>query len=122
MLRPLATAIVARPRAVLAVTVLFLVLAGVFGAGAGDRLKAGGFDDPGSESAAAARVLDERFGDSANRAVLVPAIMQFAGECNWWAPRPLRRLHARIGLGEARRWSAVRRPVTLTAAESGLRR
>jgi RND superfamily putative drug exporter len=73
MLRRLATAIVARPRAVLAVTVLFLVLAGVFGAGAADRLKAGGFDDPGSESAAAARVLDERFGDSANLVLEVTA-------------------------------------------------
>ncbi|GAA5074520.1 RND superfamily putative drug exporter [Thermocatellispora tengchongensis] len=32
------------------------------------------------------------------RAVLVPAVMRLAGEANWWAPAPLRRLHARIGL------------------------
>ncbi|MFS1300669.1 MMPL family transporter [Streptosporangium longisporum] len=32
------------------------------------------------------------------RAVLVPAAMRLAGEANWWAPGPLRRLHARIGL------------------------
>jgi uncharacterized membrane protein YdfJ with MMPL/SSD domain len=35
------------------------------------------------------------------RALLVPALMRLLGEWNWWAPRPLRRLHARIGLAEA---------------------
>ncbi|WP_433665649.1 MMPL family transporter [Nocardia sp. CA-136227] len=35
------------------------------------------------------------------RGVLVPAFMRIAGDLNWWAPRPLRRLHARIGLSEA---------------------
>jgi putative drug exporter of the RND superfamily len=35
------------------------------------------------------------------RATLVPAFMRLAGEANWWAPAPLRRLHARIGLREA---------------------
>jgi RND superfamily putative drug exporter len=34
------------------------------------------------------------------RALLVPAIMGRLGERTWWAPRPLRRLHARIGLRE----------------------
>jgi uncharacterized membrane protein YdfJ with MMPL/SSD domain len=34
------------------------------------------------------------------RALLVPALMGRLGEWTWWAPRPLRRLHARIGLGE----------------------
>jgi RND superfamily putative drug exporter len=34
------------------------------------------------------------------RGVLVPAFMRLAGDANWWAPRPLRRLHARIGLRE----------------------
>ncbi|WP_224280278.1 MMPL family transporter [Nocardioides lacusdianchii] len=32
------------------------------------------------------------------RALLVPAIMRLAGEANWWAPAPLRRLHQRLGL------------------------
>jgi RND superfamily putative drug exporter len=32
------------------------------------------------------------------RAVLVPSLMQLLGRWNWWAPAPLRRLHARIGL------------------------
>ena len=35
------------------------------------------------------------------RALLVPALMGKLGERTWWAPRPLRRLHARIGLHEA---------------------
>jgi RND superfamily putative drug exporter len=34
------------------------------------------------------------------RALLVPAIMGRLGELTWWAPRPLRRLHKRIGLRE----------------------
>jgi RND superfamily putative drug exporter len=34
------------------------------------------------------------------RALLVPALMGRLGEWTWWAPRPLRRLHARVGLGE----------------------
>ncbi len=34
------------------------------------------------------------------RALLVPALMGRIGERTWWAPRPLRRLHARIGLRE----------------------
>jgi RND superfamily putative drug exporter len=32
------------------------------------------------------------------RLVLVPATMTVAGRYNWWAPAPLRRLHARLGL------------------------
>jgi uncharacterized membrane protein YdfJ with MMPL/SSD domain len=35
------------------------------------------------------------------RALLVPSLMQLLGEWNWWAPRPLRRLHERIGLSES---------------------
>ncbi len=31
------------------------------------------------------------------RGVLVPAFMRLAGNANWWAPAPLRRLHERIG-------------------------
>jgi putative drug exporter of the RND superfamily len=34
------------------------------------------------------------------RATLVPAFMRLAGEANWWAPAPLRRLQQRIGLSE----------------------
>jgi RND superfamily putative drug exporter len=34
------------------------------------------------------------------RALLVPALMELLGKWNWWAPRPLRRLHARWGISE----------------------
>jgi uncharacterized membrane protein YdfJ with MMPL/SSD domain len=34
------------------------------------------------------------------RALLVPALLGLLGDRAWWAPRPLRRLHARIGLHE----------------------
>jgi uncharacterized membrane protein YdfJ with MMPL/SSD domain len=34
------------------------------------------------------------------RALLVPSLMALLGSANWWAPRPLRRLHQRIGLRE----------------------
>ena len=34
------------------------------------------------------------------RALLVPTFMRIAGQANWWAPAPLRRLHARLGLRE----------------------
>ncbi|MEU6264798.1 MMPL family transporter [Saccharopolyspora shandongensis] len=35
------------------------------------------------------------------RAVLVPAFMRLAGNANWWAPAPLKRIHARFGISEA---------------------
>jgi RND superfamily putative drug exporter len=35
------------------------------------------------------------------RGALVPAFMRLAGNANWWAPKPLRRLHDRIGFSEA---------------------
>jgi RND superfamily putative drug exporter len=34
------------------------------------------------------------------RCLLVPATMTLLGEANWWAPRPLRRLHARFGMSD----------------------
>jgi RND superfamily putative drug exporter len=34
------------------------------------------------------------------RALLVPALMGLLGKWNWWAPRPLRWLHRRIGFSE----------------------
>ena len=35
------------------------------------------------------------------RALLVPSLMALMGKWNWWAPRPLRRLHERTGLAES---------------------
>ena len=34
------------------------------------------------------------------RSLLVPSLMGLLGTYNWWAPRPLRRLHDRIGFSE----------------------
>ncbi|QIS01188.1 MMPL family transporter [Nocardia brasiliensis] len=34
------------------------------------------------------------------RTMLAPALMKLMGTANWWAPKPLARLHARIGLRE----------------------
>ena len=35
------------------------------------------------------------------RALLVPSLMKMLGKWNWWAPKPLRRIHARLGFSEA---------------------
>jgi RND superfamily putative drug exporter len=35
------------------------------------------------------------------RALLVPSLMALLGKWNWWAPRPLARLHSRLGLAES---------------------
>jgi RND superfamily putative drug exporter len=35
------------------------------------------------------------------RALLVPSLMALLGSWNWWSPKVLRRLHARIGLSES---------------------
>ncbi|GFG53885.1 hypothetical protein MAGR_53260 [Mycolicibacterium agri] len=34
------------------------------------------------------------------RMMLLPAFMHVLGRWNWWAPKPLRRLHDRIGISE----------------------
>jgi uncharacterized membrane protein YdfJ with MMPL/SSD domain len=34
------------------------------------------------------------------RALLVPSLMELLGEWNWWAPKPLRRIHERFGLAD----------------------
>jgi uncharacterized membrane protein YdfJ with MMPL/SSD domain len=41
------------------------------------------------------------------RAFLVPSLMALLGSRNWWAPRPLRRLHERLGLSETETPPAV---------------
>jgi uncharacterized membrane protein YdfJ with MMPL/SSD domain len=35
------------------------------------------------------------------RALLVPSLMEMLGNWNWWAPKPLQRIHARLGFSEA---------------------
>jgi uncharacterized membrane protein YdfJ with MMPL/SSD domain len=34
------------------------------------------------------------------RSLVVPAVMRLLGDVNWWAPRPLRWMYARIGIGD----------------------
>ncbi|MFF0354778.1 MULTISPECIES: MMPL family transporter [unclassified Nocardia] len=58
----LARLVTARPRAVLAVVVVFIGLCAAFGADVTQRLSAGGFADQGSESALVDRVVTARFG------------------------------------------------------------
>jgi RND superfamily putative drug exporter len=45
------------------------------------------------------------------RAFLVPAFMRLAGDANWWAPAPLRRLHDRIGISEGEAPNRTSAPV-----------
>ncbi len=45
------------------------------------------------------------------RALLVPSLMALLGPANWWAPKPLRRLHNRIGLHEGDRDRVAVEPV-----------
>jgi RND superfamily putative drug exporter len=35
------------------------------------------------------------------RMLLVPSFMHLMGGWNWWAPKPLTRLHQRIGISES---------------------
>ena len=35
------------------------------------------------------------------RMLLLPAFMHVLGRANWWAPKPLARLHDRIGINES---------------------
>jgi RND superfamily putative drug exporter len=50
------------------------------------------------------------------RAGLVPALMRLMGDWNWWAPRSLRHLHERLGLGE--REPAETAPTPVSPARS----
>jgi putative drug exporter of the RND superfamily len=52
------------------------------------------------------------------RGVLVPAFMRLAGEWNWWSPRPLRRLHDRVGISEHEPFPPAR--VADTSAKAGM--
>jgi hypothetical protein len=73
--------ILRRRRLVPALAVLGVPIAAVRGTGVFGRLQsAGGFAPPASP--------------------LVPAAMRLLGRANWWAPGPLRRLYARLGIGD----------------------
>ncbi len=58
------------------------------------------------------------------RMLLVPAFMHVLGRWNWWAPRPLARLHERIGISESSTPEAHRpesKPTTPSVTEAGQR-
>lgn len=64
MLHRIALLALAAPRRVLALAGLVMVAAAVFGIPVADKLSAGGFQDPGSESAQATALLTDKFGQS----------------------------------------------------------
>jgi RND superfamily putative drug exporter len=64
VLREIATLAIRWPRRILAIAALLMVATGIFGASIANHLSAGGFQDPNSESAQAARLLMEKFGQS----------------------------------------------------------
>ena len=48
------------------------------------------------------------------RILLVPAFMHVLGRANWWAPKPLARLHPRFGISEA----STPEPTVVVSAET----
>ncbi|MGW4735093.1 MMPL family transporter [Streptomyces shenzhenensis] len=71
MFERIAELAIRRSRLVLVVAVVALALMSAVGAGAFDKLKGGGFDDPASPSTRAAKVIDEKFGGETNLVLLV---------------------------------------------------
>jgi RND superfamily putative drug exporter len=64
VLHRIALAAIRSPRRILAVAALLTALTAIFGIPVANHLSAGGFQDPGSESARAGRLLTEKFGQS----------------------------------------------------------
>lgn len=71
MLQRIALLAIAAPRRVIAITVLVLVSASIFGLPVAKSLSAGGFQDPASESAQATRLLADKFGQSDQQMLIV---------------------------------------------------
>jgi RND superfamily putative drug exporter len=55
------------------------------------------------------------------RMLLMPAFMRVLGRVNWWAPRPLGRLHQRFGISESPDWAVPLRPAAAYSLHDGLR-
>ncbi|HEX7323194.1 MAG TPA: MMPL family transporter [Mycobacterium sp.] len=70
MLRRIARVALMAPRRMVAVAVLVLIGSAIFGAPVAERLSAGGFQDPASESARAAQVLADKFGQSGQQMLI----------------------------------------------------
>ena len=49
------------------------------------------------------------------RILLVPAFMHVLGRANWWAPKPIARLHSRLGINEA----TASEPAEVTPTKTG---
>lgn len=64
MLRGIARLAIAAPRRIIAAAVFVLVVCGIFGIPVVNRLSAGGFQDPTSESARATELLRDKFGQT----------------------------------------------------------
>ncbi|WP_082966547.1 MMPL family transporter [Mycolicibacter sinensis] len=71
MLHRMALLALAAPRRVLALAFLVMIAAAVFGIPVADKLSAGGFQDPNSESAQATRLLTDRFGQSEQQLLIL---------------------------------------------------
>jgi uncharacterized membrane protein YdfJ with MMPL/SSD domain len=71
MLQRIARLAIAAPRRILAVAILVMVAAAVFGIPAAKSLSAGGFQDPASESAQAGKLLADKFGQSDQQLVIM---------------------------------------------------
>jgi uncharacterized membrane protein YdfJ with MMPL/SSD domain len=71
MLQRIARLAIAAPRQILAVAALVMVAAAIFGLPVAKSLSAGGFQDPGSESARAIHQLTDKFGQSDQQLVLL---------------------------------------------------
>ena len=71
MLQGITRLAIAAPRRIIAVTVLILLGAAIFGIPVIDRLSAGGFQDPTSESSQASGLLRNRFGQTDQKMLIV---------------------------------------------------
>jgi uncharacterized membrane protein YdfJ with MMPL/SSD domain len=71
VLQGIARLAIAAPRRIVVIAALVMVAAGIFGIPVVKSLSAGGFQDPASESAAAIRVLTDKFGQSDQQVVIV---------------------------------------------------
>ena len=70
MLQRIARLAIAAPRRILAVAILVMVAAAVFGIPVAKSLSAGGFQDPAAESAHAIKLLTDKFGQSDQQLVI----------------------------------------------------
>jgi RND superfamily putative drug exporter len=85
-----ATGVARTGRVVTAAAILLAVAIGVFSTSSISFIQQIGI-------AAATGVLLDAF---VVRTLLVPSLMALLGKWNWWSPKPLRRLHGKIGISE----------------------